>query len=107
MAAAAAELLAKDARMAAGEVCIPVGKGGGLKQSPGRRSVACCSGLRSHRVCDRAARGAFGRDLRVPMRGKHASLAISMMADTCQRLRDGSQSAGAACRASEGRSGER
>ena len=40
VAAAAAELLAKDARMAAGEVCIPVGKGGGLKQSPGRRSVA-------------------------------------------------------------------
>ena len=43
MAAAAAELLAEDARMTAGADSRPVGRGGGLKQLPGRRSVACCS----------------------------------------------------------------
>ena len=91
MAAAAAELLAKDARMTAGEVSMPVGRGGGLKQPPGRRSVACCSAAGSHRACDRAARGACGRGLWVPMRGKHARLAIGMMSDTCQGHKDSSQ----------------
>ena len=105
--AAAADLLAKDARMTAGEVSMPVGRGGGLKQPPGRRSVACCSAASSHRACDRAARGAFGRGLPVPMRSKHASLAIGMMSDTCQRLKDGSQCTGAVSRESEGRRGER
>ena len=105
--AAAADLLAKDARMTAGEVSMPVGRGGGLKQPPGRRSVACCSGIRSHRACDRATRGAFGRGLPVPMRSKHASLAIGMMSDTCQRLKDGSQCTGAVSRESEERRGER
>ena len=37
--AAAADLLAKDARTTAGEVSMPVGRGGGLKQPPGRRSI--------------------------------------------------------------------
>ena len=107
VAAAAAELLAKDARMTAGEVSMPVGRGGGLKEPPGRRSVACCSAASSHRACDRAACGAFGRGLPVPMRSKHASLAIGMMSDTCQRLKDGSQCTGAVSRESEGRRGER
>ena len=95
MAAAAAELLAEDARMTAGADSRPVGRGGGLKQPPGRHSVACCSAAGSHRACDRAARGACGRGLWVPMRGKHARLAIGMMSDTCQRLKDSSQCTGA------------
>ena len=95
IAAAAAELLAEDARMTAGADSRPVGRGGGLKQPPGRRSVACCSAAGSHRACDRAARGACGRGLWVPMRGKHARLAIGMMSDTCQRLKDSSQCTGA------------
>ena len=107
MAAAAAELLAEDARMTAGADSRPVGRGGGLKQPPGHRSLACCSAVGSHRACDRAARGASGRGLPVPMRSKHASLAIGMMSDTCQRLKDGSQCTGAVSRESEGRRGER
>ena len=101
MAAAAAELLAEDARMTAGADSRPVGRGGGLKQPPGRRSVACCSAAGSHRACDRATRGAFGRGLPVPMRSKHASLAICMMSDTCQGLKDGSQCTGAVSRDSD------
>jgi len=101
VAAAAAELLAEDARMTAGADSRPVGRGGGLKQPPGRRSVACCSAAGSHRACDRAARGACGRGLWVPMRGKHARLAIGMMSDTCQGLKDGSQCTGAVSRDSD------
>ena len=46
MAASAAELLAEDARMTAGADSRPVGRGGGLKQPPGRRSVAETSVMR-------------------------------------------------------------
>jgi hypothetical protein len=56
VAAAAAELLAKDASMTAGEVSKPVGRGGGLKQPPDRRAVACCSGLQERATGRRAAR---------------------------------------------------
>jgi hypothetical protein len=93
--------------MAAGADSIPEVRGGGLKQPPDRRVVACCSAAGSQRACDRAARGACGRGLWVPMRGKHARLAIGMMSDTCQRLKDSSQCTGAVSRESEGRRGER
>ena len=41
------------------------------------------------------------RGLWVPMRSKHAWLAISMMSDTCQGLKDGSQCTGAVSRDSD------
>ena len=91
VAAAAAELLAEDARMAAGADSIPEGRGGGPKQPPDRRSVACCSPAGSQRACDGAARGAFWRGLRVPARGSQARLAIGTMLDACQGLKDGWQ----------------
>ena len=91
VAAAAAEVLAEDARMAAGADSIPEVRGGGLKQPPDRRVVACCSAAGSQRACDGAARGAFWRGLRVPARGSQARLAIGTMLDACQGLKDGWQ----------------
>ena len=77
--------------MAAGADSIPEGRGGGPKQPPDRRSVACCSPAGSQRACDGAARGAFESGLRVPARGKQARLVIGIMLDACQGLKDGWQ----------------